>query len=193
MMKVFNFALISVVLSGCLSSVEDEVKINETIVHDDDYHPVYERYTKKMDVIDNFATEQTLTVTYLSDSFIAALSKRYTDIYGVSEPVLADASSKTGFFVSLYSANDKTADLNDSNLWKVILSNTGEQQVPVLIKPLNDKERWSPFFDGVNHWSKEFLVVFDNKLVDPNLDEMVQKNDTKLVFSNADAIVTFQW
>lgn len=193
-MRVICIVVIGILaVNSCVSSVEDQVRINETIADDDQYGPVYQRYSKEVNIISKFATKYRLTVTYLSDSLIGALGERYTRLYGVSEPVLSEASSKTGFFVSIFSPEDKGYDLTDSDLWKVVLTSNDEKQSPSMIKPLRAKDRWAPFFAGVSEWSREYLVIFDKKMLDPSLDEMVQKNNTKLIFSNADAIVTVQW
>jgi len=180
--------------AGCVTSVESEVKVNESIDDDEEYSSAYENYTKNIKIIDEWATKYELTITFLGDGFLGAFSNRYQRLYQVQEPLLAEATDKTGFFVSVFSPESKGYDLVDQQLWKIFLDDRDGRKIkPSLVKELGEKKRWEPFFRGVNHWSKEYLIVFDTNLVDPATDGLVQKKAINLVFSNADAHVNVQW
>ncbi|MDA9951086.1 hypothetical protein N9D31_00800 [Oligoflexaceae bacterium] len=191
--KISAFALLFSLAQGCVTSLESEVEINSRLEDDAEYFSVYDKYSQKMNVFSKFEMKYSMHATYLSDSFIAALSQRFQRLYKTNEPMLQEASSKTGFFVSVYSPEYGAMNISDGDLWKIFMSVDGDRVFPTAIKSVGVKERWQPFFAGVTHWSREFLVLFDTKMLDPNLDEMVQKTDTNLVFSHADASVTFKW
>lgn len=191
---LFSVALIATLNLGCISSMEDEVEVNASIESDDEYSGTLDQYTKNVKIIDEWATKYELTVTYLGEGFLGAFSNRYEKLYGVREPMLGEASDKTGFFVSIYSPHQKGYDLVDQELWKIFLDDSEGRKIrPAVIKNLSSKERWNPFFNGVNHWSREYLIVFDTNLIDPTTEGLVQKKQINLTFSNADAQVNVQW
>jgi hypothetical protein len=77
--------------------------------------------TRKIDVIDSFESVYSLSVTYLSPEFMHAFNTRLGKYFQYITSNLKEAEQKTGFFVSIYSPDDKIAKLDDKNLWDVYL------------------------------------------------------------------------
>ena len=77
--------------------------------------------------------------------------------------------------------------------WNIFFTTKEGDIKPVVVKKLNDKLRWTPFFDFVDPWSQEYLVVFDAPAGSGNSPELVEKNKVTLTFANADAQVSLVW
>ncbi len=182
-----------VLLAGCVTSIEEAVEINPTAESDGSYYKVYSKYTRDANVFDNFENKYTLTATVLSPEMRSAMASRYERLYKVQQGILEEASSKTGFFVSIFSPERGGLDLDDEVLWTILVKIGETPRRPSLVRRLGEKERWRPFFPEVNQWSKEFLVVFDEPLPDLASENLVHKNSISLKFANADASVSLAW
>lgn len=183
----------SLLLAGCVTSVESEVDIHKTVYQDKDYNNAYTKASNHFQVITNFETRYELHGTILSQPFRNALAKRYEDLFGEPQPMLEETSNKLGFFVSLYTMNKDINDLSDQDLWNIQLTQNGKTYKPVTIKKLSKKERWQPFFAYMTPWSKEYLLLFDMPEGGIPSDDMVKSNPLKLVLTNADARVAIAW
>jgi hypothetical protein len=176
-------------LQGCVASPEDDISFNETYVQDGDYRETHKKYTQEYEVIRDFETRYVVSVTFLSGEFRQAFAKRYQSLFNEKENILESPTDKTGFFVTLYSHSTDLAYLEDERLWNIQLVGPDGVKTPTMTKLLVPKERWSPFFPKISLWSKEYLVLFDGPTA--SSVGMVSKSQTKLIFSNPDAKLTF--
>ena len=175
---------------GCVHSMEKEIEVHPRPEDDKDYFNVYNAATAHHEVISNFETKFIVQSTLLSSAFRQAFAKRYQVLYSEKEPVLTEASTRTGFFVSLYTADRELGDMRDVNLWSIQLRKGEDSLKPIKVEKLREKERWRPFFKGISPWSHEFLVIFDSPASASGNQDLVQSKETKLVLSSQDGRVT---
>ena len=199
-MKKLLPLLAAIALTGptaCVTSKEPDVETHAPPLADPDYGPVLAKATQSRVVFRDFENRYQVTATYLSPEFRAAFAKRLAQVYLNDESRLfEEASAKAGFFVSIEAPsnelNEKT-DLSNPQHWTVQLAGSQGPLKPILVKRLNDKERWRAFFAGINTWTYEYLVVFDAPSVNPHSPELVQKTGVTLTLANADAKVDLSW
>ncbi len=67
-------------------------------------------------------------------------------------------------FLSLSFRQARGYDLTNEQLWTIQLKANDRNHKPVLIRKLDQKARWTPFFPAVHTWSDEYLVLFDDPL-----------------------------
>ena len=181
------------VFYGCVTSWEDEVTVNDSLHADDEYTEVLERYSKNAKVFINFEAKFTVDATMLSSQFRSALATRYERLFKLPQPILSEATDKAGFFISVFSPNVRGYDLEDESTWSMFLDINGKLIKPSVVKRVTHKERWTPFMPGVNQWTKEYLIVFDEALPDVSSEELLKKNSIALTIANADAQVRLGW
>ena len=187
------FALLWPVTS-CVSSVEPDIDLNTSAVEDQPYYSELTKATRERTIFKDFETRYIMTATYLSPEFRAAFAGRLERVYKRGEAGFQEATTKAGFFVTLNApGGDDRIDLTNVHHWTVLLESKDGPLKPVLIKRIDDKVRWRPFFPGVTHWSSEYLVIFDTPSVDANSAQMVAKTAIHLTLANADAKVSLTW
>lgn len=191
--SVAAMALLGTSFSGCVQTLSKSVEYNSPIDQDRKYYDILMRYTRDTKVFRNFETIYTVSATYLSPEFRALLAQRYEELFEQPQPVLEEATSKAGFFVSIYGPDRDTVDLTNNHLWSIFLQVKDQTIKPILVKRLSDKERWRPFFESIHPWSHEFLVLFDTASITPNDPSMVDKTSLTLTFASSDAKVHFNW
>ena len=195
MQKLLTFPYLVFILltsASCISSTDPEIVINPSLYEDMEYSVAYEKATTSLEMIDNFETKFTIQVTALSPKFRQAFSDRFKTLYNETQPVLTEASNKSAFFVSLFAANEDLIDLSDETLWNIQLLKSSETKKPIRVKKISNKSRWTPFFDGISPWTKEFLVLFDVPIGQTG-EEFLKNPDTKLVLSNQSGKMTISW
>ena len=170
-----------------------EVKLHPTPGEDSSYYELLKQDTRSTEVYDDFETKFHIHATYLSPQFRRAFDKRLTEIMKEAPFSLGEASSNTGFFVSIFAPEEKKVDLNNQNLWSISMTSKSKKYFPTVVRSLKDKERWKAFFSHVNKWSREFIIMFDVPSFTPQSPDLVAKDQLKLLFSNADASVTMTW
>jgi hypothetical protein len=185
-------------LAGCVTSAESDVAVQDAPLEDGEYGPALAKATQTRTIFKDWETRYTVTATYLSPAFRAAFSRRLGRVYKKDMPEFEEAGNKAGFFVSIQSPTDERTDLTNPTHWTVLMQSKGgagpgQGLKPVLVKKLNDKERWRAFFATVTPWTSEYLVVFDAPSVDANSPELVEKTGISLLFANADAQVNLSW
>ncbi|HYX33058.1 MAG TPA: hypothetical protein VE954_08070 [Oligoflexus sp.] len=173
-------------LTACLSSPEPEVNYPLAAHEDKPYFQAYEAASVKYDVIHNFETRFKAQITRVTPAFQQALTQRYAHIWNEPQPLIQDAAAKTAFFVTIYTANQELENVADADLWNIQLQVSGQTLKPSAIKKLKPKERWQPFFPEINHWSREFLLLFDRQ-PDNGTEPM------KLTLSSPDGSVRAEW
>lgn len=177
---------------GCVQTISKDVDLNDGPQDDSGYIKAYDLVSRDVKVVDNFETKFHLTATYLSPDFRAAFARRFEKLFDAPQPFLEEATNKAGFFVTIFSPDRDGYDLTNDQLWTIQLKTAERAHKPVLIKKLDKKHRWTPFFPAVHSWSEEFLILFDTPSV--SLDEkLVNKNNLSLHFANADAKVQLKW
>lgn len=183
----------AITLPSCVRSIGDDIEIQPDIARDHEYSTALSQATTRAKVYNDFENKFQITATYLSPEFRAALAKRYEMLYKEPQPLLEEATAKAGFFVSVYSTTKELNNLTDQGLWNIYLHADKDTLKPAVIRKLSDKERWRPFFNSINVWSNEYLLIFDTPSRTPNSPNMVEKNTIHLTFANADATVSLSW
>lgn len=150
------------ILPGCLSTIDSTNLQTPTPVPEDPaYNKIYQESSQKFDFIDRFETKYKISITQLNTNFRQAIASRYEKVFLEPQPLLTEASNKTAYFVTMYSSNNRLADLADDRLWAVQLRTGSSVLKPSVIKRIEPKERWHAFFPEINNWSAEFLLLFD--------------------------------
>ncbi len=191
--KVLYLGLLGGLLTSCVSSQEHEVELALHAYDDLKYYDAYTKNTSNYEVIKNFETKFRIHATLLSGEFRQAIASRYQKIYAETQPILGEATDKTGFFVSLYVADDEQDDLRDHRLWNIFLETESGKFSPILIKKLGKKARWKTFFPAVDLWTHEYLVLFDLPNRQSNKQQLVKETSTKLVVANGAGKVLMEW
>ncbi|MFK7825358.1 MAG: hypothetical protein AB8G05_14480 [Oligoflexales bacterium] len=169
------------------------IKLHPSLNDDYAYLEILEKDTRSTEVYDNFETKFHIHATYLSPQFRRAFDKRLSYLMKEAPFSLGEASSNTGFFISVFAPEDKRVNLNNQNLWTISMKNKNKKYFPTVVRALSDKERWEVFFSHVNKWSKEFIIMFDVPSITPQSPDLVAKDQLKLLLSNSDASVMMTW
>ncbi len=188
--KKFLLVLLALSANACVTG---NVNVHESPSEDNEYYDVFESSTKNETVYKNFETRFKVQATYLSPEFRTAFKKRLESVFMQGALKFGHERTKAGFFVSVFTPDSDRMNLSNDQHWTILLASPDGDLKPVLIKKLNDKERWRAFFDGISHWTTEYLVVFDAPNVTPNSPDLVEKSSIKLTFANADGKVNLIW
>lgn len=180
-------------LSFLVACVRNGVVIekNEPVESDDEYQHAYLESTKTVKVYHDFETKYMLTVTHLNKGFQRALATRIKNLLMEDIPALSEAGGKTAFFVSAFGPEDKAMDINDPQLWNMILKQKDKELRPSSIQRLGLKERWISYFPAINKWTTEYLITFDSEPIGGA--ELVKQESIELKIANADAKVSLTW
>ncbi len=146
--------------SGCLTTRGTDVDHPQHPSEDTAYWPQHQAATRTFEVVNNFETRYQVQVTHLTPQFRTSAADRYRAIFRQEKGVFEAAADSTGFFVSIYSANNNLADLQNQELWNIALEVNQGSLSPVRIQAMEPKELWSAFFPVINPWSKEYLILF---------------------------------
>lgn len=173
-------------MTACVSSPEPEVRYPLEAHEDKPYFKVFEAASVQYDVVHNFETKFKAHITRVTPAFREALTQRYQHIWNEPQPLITEAAQKTAFFVTLYTANKDLENIADTAVWNIQLQIAGQTLKPTLVKKLKPKERWKPFFPEINHWSLEFLILFDR-------EAGAGTEPLKLTLSSPDGSVSAEW
>lgn len=186
--------LLGALMTACVSSIEEDITLTPSPTEDEGYRQALEKATKSRTIFKDFENRYQLTATYLSPEFRSAFAQRMARVYKNAPMQFEEASAKAGFFVTIEAPNDDRIDLTNPHHWSIFLgSNDKNPLKPVLVKKLDDKERWRAFFDSVTPWTTEYLIVFDAPSVNANSKDLVAKTPINLMFANADAQLSLNW
>ena len=126
---------------------------------------------------DNFHASLIWSVLPLTDKILRAQAKKYQKVYGVSEAermefyesLLKKKDSKTLFFISFYSYNQKFNDLTSKPAhWDLRLKKAGKEQKPQRIeKNANPTPFDRVFYPQLDYWAAGYFVWFDGDLDSP--------------------------
>ena len=186
--------ILLLLLNGaCVTSLEPGVTLNPAPLDDSDYAPILEQHTVKYELISNFETRYQIAAVNLSGEFMKAFAKRYERLFNDPQPILEEAATRAGFFVTLFASNRDLRDLGDDRVWNIQMERDMKTLKPIMVKQLPQKERWHPFFPSVNLWTKEYLVVFDAPPPDSGAKALLKEAKVRLIFANADAKIVTGW
>ncbi|MFK7873424.1 MAG: hypothetical protein AB8C84_09730 [Oligoflexales bacterium] len=186
------FILITLCVVGCVSNpTNTSVEIASSPIDDKTYQDIYESWTQDVQVYHHFDKIHFLTVTKLTPEFLAGFRHRYHTIYKQDPVALQDTSSRTAFFVSIEGPQSDILDISDRNQWSVYLKQQDIKSPPMAIRSLDEKERWKPFFPSINHWTKEFLILFD--LPSNESPQLLESTVSHLTLANSKASVILNW
>ncbi len=190
--KIFYITFCNIFIFGCISSAGPNNIVHENPAEDENYDKNYEKSTSHAELVKNFETHFIIYATRLNTSFRSSLAKRYLKLFNEPQPILAELSAKSGFFVSVYTRNRDKRNLADQHIWNIQLSKGGEKVNPTTIRYLKDKSRWQPFFKDISPWSREYLVIFD---IDTGTkdEKLAVDGASQLLFSNSDGRAIFNW
>jgi len=191
--RVLASGLVALGSMSCVHSMDSSVDLNSDPREDRTYYPVLKRSTQSADVIKNFETRFKVRATWLSPEFRTAFAKRLGEVYQQTDASFGEADAKAGFFVTIYAPDHNAVDLANPHHWNLFMRGADGTIKPSVVKRINDKIRWSPFFDTINPWTTEYLVVFDTAPVNANSPELVGATPVELTLANADAQVTLKW
>ncbi len=159
MKPLLSLCLLLSCMTACITSSQG-VQHPSHPKDDTAYWPIHEQATLSFEVVRNFETRYQVQVTHLSPAFRAAAAERYRAIFNEQKGVFETAADSVGFFVSIYSAQNNLADLQNQDLWNIVLQVNEGSLRPTKIQTVEPKELWSAFFPTINPWSREFLILF---------------------------------
>ena len=179
--------ILGLFLAQCTSTSDKETLISphEAPLSDDAFIQALNQATQSANIYRDFETVLLIKVTYLSPHFRNAFAQRVKKLFQYFQPTFDDPKNKVGFFVSVYSPYNQKAELTNQNLWTILVEMHRNESSPLIIKKLDDKERWQPFFPYINKWTHEYFVLFEDPTLAP-LDLTGPKSEAvKLKLSNA--------
>lgn len=133
----------------------------ESIEEDSSYKEILDQYKKEARVYENFETKILLSAVYMSPNFQKAFQIRFKQLLEQNFEAFQINEKELVFFVSLYTPFKEAFDLKDSSLWHVKARQAnGQNLLPQSIQLISHKQRWSPYFDFISTWSKEYLISF---------------------------------
>jgi hypothetical protein len=182
------------ILTSCFSGSSSKVTVSDALRSDEVYYKSYEQHTVRGHVYEDFETKFIVNATILAQGFRKSVGDRYRRLFNIPQPFLEEASQKTGFFVTLFTPERQRGILDDGNQWSLVLEIPGQEPLrPVAIKFLSNKARWESFFEGIDTWSREYLVIFDvhNPMIKST--ELVKEQPIFLKISNSDATLKLSW
>ncbi|MCB9229915.1 MAG: hypothetical protein H6618_09910 [Deltaproteobacteria bacterium] len=201
---LLNLLTIIILLTSCSSSWSPvTVSLHDAAEDDPAYFPALKEASRNASVYRDFETKILINATFLSPQFRTAFNKRYAELMEEKHFSLAEADTKAGFFVSVFTADKQPPDLNDRKLWTLILkTSNGQQYFPSMVRSLNEKSRWQAFFPWLSQWSKEYLILFETESPPASAAPTVSSSDVlpdenepelTLSISNPSARVEFHW
>ena len=191
--RAFIALAVAMSATACMTSMDEDISLNPSVENDSIYADSYLKHTNQYEVIENFETKYVISATHLTSDFRQAVATRHKKVFEDPAPILSEASSKTGFFVSLYVANDEQEDLRNQNLWNISLKEGQSSKGPILVKKLSKKERWKNYFPAINLWTQEYLILFDSPSTGSANQQLLDQEKKILLISNADAKVKMSW
>lgn len=150
-------------LAACTTTKGDvETAIPPEPLADDAYAPVYDKWFRKVSLVDQFQKRIDASAVLFTDDMRKAYAERWVRIRGDREAEIeALAGGRLAVFVSVFTPEADYLDLDNRQLWSHSLQLGAQGASPVAIKRLFSKSAFSPFFPFVNRWTSDYLVLFD--------------------------------
>lgn len=148
---------------GCTSVPEGgSVSIPPAAAADKDFEQVLGKWHKTVRVYDQLQNRIELHAVLFSEEMRQAFIARWKRVRGDTEVRIAqEFGGKLAFFVSLYTPDESFMSLDNQNLWSIKMRFGDEVLAPTSVLRLYEKPMYQSFFDFIDKWSAEYLVVFD--------------------------------
>jgi hypothetical protein len=188
------FGFLSFTVGGCTTASQGSiVTIPPEARGDDDYIKVLQKWQKSARVFDQFQNRIQLNSVLFTEEMRQAYLNRWVRLRGDTASTIGmDSGGKLAIFVSLYTPDEDFLRLDNSSLWTVRLQYGDKTLTPTTVLRLYEKPVYEGFFDFVNKWSSEYLVVFDVSLAESseavNLPESLSAQ-----FYSSLAYLNLQW
>lgn len=152
------------------------------------YNRVLEQYLRSTTVYYNYETLYMVSASMLSSPFYEALSRRVADHYQSTE-VLKNFTVNATVFLSIYAPDYDLNDLANKRVWELFIEINGKKYPVKSVKKVKEKESWYAFFPYINHWTTDFIIIFDV----PESEKLPP--DSKFTFSmiNSQTKTTMKW
>ena len=129
---------------------------------DESYFKAYEAAHVELLVNNEFQKKFDAHGVLFSTEMRRAYTERWTRLHGKTDAGLGDLSGgKLAVILSYFSPEDDYMDLTNAQLWSVSLNVAGTEYPPTLVQRLQQKTALKVFFPFINHWSADYLLVFD--------------------------------
>lgn len=192
--QLFTAAWLLLASSSCTTASQgSSVSIPPEARRDDNYLQVLQKWEKAATVFDQFQNRIQFHSVLLTEEMRQAYLNRWIRLRGDTASTIGmDSGGKLAIFVSLYTPEEDFLRLDNSSLWTVRLQYGDKTLTPTTILRLYEKPVYEGFFDFVNKWSSEYLVVFDVSLAESseaiNLPESLSAQ-----FYSSLAYINLQW
>jgi hypothetical protein len=148
---------------GCVSASNlSSAKVPESPEGDKEYAEAYRKWHTRLSVTDQFQKKFDADGVLFSNEMRKAYTERWQRLRGKNDAGLGDLSGgKLAVILSYFSPEDDYLELGNTQLWSVSLEVGGKTYAPALIQRLQQKTALQGFFPFVNHWTADYLLVFD--------------------------------
>lgn len=192
--KVILSITVAALATACQSTgAQTKVELLPTVEQDDAYDGALRKASRATTVTRNFETKYTIEATYLSPEFRVAFARRAERFTKSKMTILEEASNRSAFFVTVFSPDNRVDDLADQDHWTIQMVSADKTLRPAFVRRLADKDRWKPFFPGVNRWSSEYMVMFDAPSRSTGNVELAAPSPVQVQFTSPEADVTMTW
>lgn len=182
-------------LVGCTTTQGDvETAIPPEPLADEAYAPVYQKWHRKVSLVDQFQKRIDAQAVLFTDDMRKAYAERWVRIRGDKEAEIeALAGGKLAVFVSVFTPESDYLDLDNRQLWSHSLQVGAQGASPVAIKRLFSKSAFSPFFPFVNRWTADYLILFEASSSSLQGEGLVNAPQAIFQMRSALASIQFAW
>jgi hypothetical protein len=161
---------------------------------DAEYAPSLERWSRKVQLVDQFQKRVDASAVLFSDGMRKAYVARWSRIRGEKEAEIEGlAGGKLAVFVSIYTPEDDYLELENRQLWSHALQLGPAAVSPTLVRRLPAKSAFTPFFPFVNKWTSDYLLLFDASTAGLGAEGLVNSTSATFTMRSALASVEFTW
>ena len=186
-MKLFNVNLLCLLFVGCSSFHKGDVQSSFYLdpIEDKSYYLAVRKYSRIQKLYSGFETLYFINISYFSEDFLDSFKKRKSRIFSENVELFSYTKNQQVFFISLFGPNDDLIDIEDRQEWSIYIKQGDKQIYPESIKKAPKKGVWDTFFPYINHWSKEFFIVFN--------EEINPQDNLVLVIGSTQAKTVIEW
>jgi hypothetical protein len=195
--KVLHYAFLVplVLLLGACTSVPDGTiaMIPPEPPSDYDYSKVIKKWRKSVRVYDQFQNRVEMNAVLFTEEMRQAYLARWKRLRGDGEARIAsEFGGNLALFVSVYTPQEDFIRLDNQNLWTIRMTYGTEKLAPTTVLRLYEKPMYQSFFDFVDKWSAEYLVVFDVSATESS-EPVALPEDIGAQFSSSLAYINLKW
>lgn len=166
-LAVALFSLIGTVgiAASCTTlSKESSASVPPLPLDDKAYAPILEKWSREANVLEKFQKQVDVHAVLFTDEMRRAYAERFARLRGKADAQIEDiGDNKLGLVVSVFTPSTDFLDLDNALLWSLSVRWGAQQIEKPLIRKLKNKTPFEAFFPFVNHWSQDYLVVFDSR------------------------------